>query len=127
MIGTTLVTPTRTLLLYGKNGTSLTPTKAYPKATMVHLEAELIKDFGNGVAVWKFPAYKDVQPEKFWVYNHHKNGSIGSGGECTSLEAALDRAARSLVWQEYTERKREMYQAFNEEMAALEAEYKGRV
>jgi hypothetical protein len=124
---TTLETPTRTLYLYGKNGKAQGPTKAYPHSTLVKLEAELVKDFGQGIAVWKFPAYKDIQPEKYWVYHHHDTGAIGTGGECESKETAFDRAERGLVFREYTEKRRELYREHREGLDRLEEEYKGRI
>lgn len=124
---TTLQTPTRTLYLYGKNGKAQGPTKAYPHSTQVKLEAELVREFVGRIAVWKFPAYKDIQPEKFWVYYHHENGAIGAGGECANQEAAFQRAEHSIVEREYEAKKRQLWRDYEAELALLNAEYKGRI
>jgi hypothetical protein len=122
-----LEVPTHTLYLYGKNGTLTHPTKAYPTPTIVKLTAELIKDFGEGVAVWKFPAYEDKSAEMIWLSQHNNNGTIALGRECRSQENAFEQVARLFVWREYNEKKSELYREHREALAELEAEYKGRI
>lgn len=130
MTTTTPLKPvTREIRLYGKNGRAQGPTKAYPNPTIVKQEAELIKDFGSGIAVWKFPPSPKEESNNcdYWVGYYNKDGSTSGGGACKTQEEAFKRVERNFAFREYNSRKSEIYRELREELALLEDEYKGSI
>lgn len=122
----TLQPVVRTITLWGKDGKSNGPTKAYPSPRIINQEGQLVKDFGD-MSVWRYDPYPPKEEtESYFLSFHGKNGH--SGGSTYRTEAEALRAVdKSRAGRDYYARKGELWREYEGKLAALNEEFEGRL